>query len=61
MHTLFGVTCPYCTKTAYVHAPDTPDYGEAENEAECGMCHQPIVVWTQSTGVWNVRKREGKR
>ncbi len=58
MLALFGVTCPYCKAATYVHPPDTPDHGEAESEVECGACHCPIVVWTQATGTWDVRRRE---
>jgi hypothetical protein len=57
MHTLFGVICPYCTATTYVYPPEAPDQGEAENEVGCGSCHHQIVVWTQATGVWSVRKQ----
>lgn len=64
MSTLYGVTCPYCQKKAYVHVPDTPPFQDGKEveeveETECGHCKKIIVAYTRSSAQWGVRKKEG--
>ncbi len=61
MSTLYGVTCPYCKGTAYVHVPDTPSAanGEAESieETSCNICGKVIIAYTKSSADWGVRTK----
>ena len=62
MSTLYGVTCPYCKKKAYVQVPDTPPPGqngeiEATEETPCTVCGKPIVAFTKANAEWGVRTK----
>jgi hypothetical protein len=65
LSTLYGVTCPYCQKKAYVHVPDTPPFEngnevEVLEESNCDCCGGVIVAYTRSSADWGVRAKEGK-
>lgn len=64
MSTLYGVTCPYCKKKAYVQVPDTPPPGQNNGEVEvteetpCVVCGKMIVAYTKASAEWGVRTKK---